>query len=389
MLTYWCARYIYRVPNPRAPSGAAGERALLTIFGVCSLFYRVLLFLTITLYVMGLFFGIGLFLAVWSLGMWFLLPAGKFVHWLATSSQLYDKRSRAVLTTLALLTLTTIALGVVRIPDWRRATGVVESDARTTVFFKADGFVDQVHVLPGQSVRAGDPIATLSSPELGSAILATRASIEEARVRRREAQSSDDAPSVQVVDRQIELYAAQLVELETRRENLILRAPQDGVIVSADPNRLIGALVRRGQPACGLVDTTKLHIAASVTQADASMLFALSAKDYAVELRPISRPRETPIPVDKVTPVDAGSRELVHAALGFTGGGDIATSASDQTGRTAQRGQFLVYLQSSDEHLAQLRPGERVRVRFTLPSRPLLSQFYERVQRLLQTKVNL
>jgi len=54
---------------------------------------------------MGQLFALGLILAVWTAAAWFILPVGKFIHWLASSTQLAEFRARAVLTSIALIAL--------------------------------------------------------------------------------------------------------------------------------------------------------------------------------------------------------------------------------------------------------------------------------------------
>jgi len=83
---------------------------------------------------------------------------------------------------------------------------------------------------------------------------------------------------------------------------------------------------------------------------------------------------------------------LPHAALGFVGGGQIETMQEDQQGRSTKKPVFTVYVEPAEgevEGAALGLPGERVYLRFTLPSRPLLGQVVDRLQKALQGKVNL
>jgi hypothetical protein len=58
---------------------------------------------------------------------------------------------------------------------------------------------------------------------------------------------------------------------------------------------------------------------------------------------------------------------------------------TDQQGRLARAPQFYAYL-TSDEVVGM--PGERVRVRFTLPDKPLLTQWVDRLRRLVQGRID-
>jgi len=141
MLLHLVQRHIFGIEQTRPPTTIPSERAILVAFGIGSLVYRMVVFMSVTLFVMGTMFALGLVLAVWSAAAWFLLPLGKMLHWLATSGQLADRRPRAVLTTIAIALGALVLLGGVPLPDRRHATGVVESLRTSGVYVAADGFV--------------------------------------------------------------------------------------------------------------------------------------------------------------------------------------------------------------------------------------------------------
>ena len=97
LLKYYFKRYAFGMENEVPPTTLPGEYAILLTYGILALAYRVFLFISITLYVMGKMFALGLVLAIWTAAMWFFLPVGKLTHWLASSPQLVEKRSRAIL----------------------------------------------------------------------------------------------------------------------------------------------------------------------------------------------------------------------------------------------------------------------------------------------------
>lgn len=395
MLLYLCQKYIYRVDQARPPSSQPSELRTLFVFGVLSTAYRIFLFFTITLYVMGQMFALGLVLAVWTAAAWFILPVGKFVHWLATSPQLSEFRPRAVATSVALVLAGLVLLGVVPLPDRRRAEGVVESVTSTGVFFKSDGFVRTAHVRVGDRVKAGDPIVTAESPDLIARLAEARAQLieYEANLRRLIA---TDAAGAQVVRQQIAGHEQLIAAIEDRLDALVVRAPHDGVIVQGlqgvDPQSAVGAFARRGTQLCEIVDTDHTRITATVETGKAAPLIELPKEQIRVEIRPVSDPGTLLVSRD-VTVLPAGQREIPHPALGFQGGGQIETSAEDRTGTATKHPLFRVRIvdvtaaDSTEKWLGT--PGQRVTLRFSLPSKPLLHQWTDRVQKLIQGRVDL
>lgn len=389
MLTHLCQKHLFRLKDATPPSTQPGERRILLVYGVLALIYRVFLFFSITLYVMGKMFAIGLVLAIWTGAMWFIMPLGKLAHWLATHPPLAEHRLRAVATTLGLFIAGFVAIGAIPAPDHRRATGVVESAARTGIFVGADGFIETAHVRAGDRVREGDAIVTCRSPELALALESSRAMLLEAEAQEREA-TVDDAAMAQVARERIGAITAQIEFLEDRISRLVVRAPHDGTVVGNDPAQFVGAFAREGDAICEIVDERRVRVAALLPQKEAAWHFELGSDRYDVKIRSYSRP-DAEVEGGNIRVVDAGQVRLPHAALGFAGGGTIETEQSDRQGRMAKKPQFVVYVEpmgSNEGPDAIGAPGERVALRFHLPWKPLMSQWVDRLHKLVQGRVD-
>jgi putative peptide zinc metalloprotease protein len=391
MLHYLAQRYVLRLERARCPSTLPGEKALLTTYGVLAGLYRILLFLTITLFILGEWFIIGLALAVWTTAAWFMLPLGKLAHWLATASITAEHRARTIAITLACTAGIALLVGAVPLPDWRRGTGVVESLTRAGVYFQTDGFVRQAFVRPGDKVEEGQVIAVLDSYELDRLERANRAELADARVQLKQAMSKDDAGMAAVAKGRVAALERQLAEVADRRDHLTVRAPESGVVVGGDPMLLIGAFVRRGEPLCGLVDPARVRVAATLPQGEGAWFYQLKRDEYTVRMLTATEPLRE-VPGLAVTAPQAAQTEVPHAALLFAGGGQIEPDQQDRNGRTAKRPQITLYvepgLREGDGSIIG-KPGERVRLLFTLPSKPIVSQVIDRVQKVLQGRVNL
>lgn len=388
MLKFLFQKNMYRLKQATPPTGVRSEQIILVGYGMCALVWRIFLFFSITLLVMGKFFAIGLILAVWTGAAWFIMPVGKFVHWLAANSMLAEHRTRAVATTFAAIALVLFAIGLVPVPDHRRATGVVESTNHTGVFFGTDGFVIEAHVRPGQFVKKGDPIVTCSNMDLETELRRQVAELE--RFRSLDRQMTQQSPAAAEITRsQIVNQIARIKLLQERVDQLIVRAPHDGAIVGPDPAWLVGAFAKRGQGLCEVVDTSQIRIAATMSTASAAPLIELGKGRFEVELRLVSD-TDTVLHGGDVRLIEVGQERLPHAALGYLGGGDVATEVGDQSGVVAKSKQFIAYIMPKDgEDQWTAAPGQRVWLRFNLPSKPLLSQWIDRLHKLVQGRVKL
>lgn len=393
-LKHLCLKYIYRVKESQSPSSSTSEQWLLGVYGVLALCYRVFLFFTITLHVMGQMFAIGLFLAIWSAAAWFILPTAGFIHWLATGSQIAEHRTRAVLTSLGLIAGGVLLIGAIPWPDHRRGVGVVESTAMTGVYFFTDGFVRQVHARPGQRVEAGQPLVTAESPELESQLAVAKAMLAESEAIERSATAQNQA-AAQVARERVDAFHKQIAYLEEKVQKLVTRAPHAGVVVGDDLEKLVGSYVKAGSSAGEVMDDKSLRVTATMTQSEASWLYELGREQYQVEMRMVSRVDDI-VRGGAVRVIDAAQKELPHASLGFTGGGTFETQSDDKTGRVAKRAIFEVKIEPEYNDEAGRRvvawtgaPGERVNLRFTLPSKPLLWQWTDKLQKLVQGRAQL
>jgi putative peptide zinc metalloprotease protein len=385
MLQFHAKKHLYRIRGVEAPTTDAGEAMILNVYGVLALVYRVFLFVSITLYVMGQMFAVGLILAVWTAAMWFILPTLKFVHWLATGPQLAERRGRAILTSLGLIALGLVVVGLVPMPDRRTSSGVVSSDEKTGVFFGVDGFVAVAHKRPGDLVKAGEPIVTLESHVLAEQRQMAAAELEEARAVELRATAKNVAAG-EVARERVANRIEMVAFVEDRVTRLVVRAPHDGVVVGRDPAERVGAFVHEGEQLCDVVNAGRDHlrVTAGLSQTEALMLYELRPEEYRVEVRRYARPEL----VARATPTripEAGQLMLEHAALGVAGGGGLETDMREQTGRMAKRptfqAEFSLDLAGGADRLPM--PGERVKLRFTLPDKSLLAQWVDRLQKLI------
>jgi len=388
-LKYFFKRYPYGLKDEHLITTSATEKWILIAYGLAAFFYRIFLFITITLFVMGKFFAIGLLLAIWTAVMWFVVPIGKFVHWLAQNPSLHDKRARAIGASLAMGALFIVIFGAIPVPDWRRAWGAVEPAQRSGAFALADGFIIDAHVSPGQFLREGDPIATLENPQLVADL--ARAKAQRAAMKSRLASAIQrESPAVDEIDRALRNAEDRIVDAERRLAQMVIRARHDGVFVGPDPSSAIGAFIRMGQSLGDVVSAHDTRVVATLDQRENTWAIRYARGDLPVraDVRFVSDASRT-TPAGIVSIVETGVLDLASPALGFTGGGDIQLAPGDQSGTRATSRQFEMRLVPEPGEQWAGSPGERVRVRFTLPAKPLLVQWTDRLHKMVQGKIRL
>ncbi|MBN4082693.1 hypothetical protein JYS44_00495 [Phycisphaeraceae bacterium AH-315-B13] len=385
-LQYLIQKYVYRLDDVNSPTTQPGEAWILTVYGIGALIYRVFLFITITLYVMGKLFVIGLILAIWTAAAWFIMPVGKLIKWLSTGPKLADQRGRTIAITLGMLVVGVGLVGLVPMPDVRRGVGVVESLDRTGVYIGEPGFVIDAFVRPGDYLEEGQVIAVLESPQLESHIAMARGVLAEFESIEREATAMSPS-AVPVARERVAAARLSLEFLQERAGRLVVYAPHAGRYVGTDPHDILGQMASAGEVLGEVVDTDNVRIAASMNQHEAAWLFDEEEKPR-VTMRPVSMPGVV-IGGTKLLAIDAGQAYLPHASLGFAGGGTIRTDRQDQTGLHTETAQFIVYIEPEKNDEWSGVPGERVHLRFRLGAKPLAVQWIDRLHKLIQGRVQL
>lgn len=382
-LYYLVRRYVWGVKHVQNPAHTQGEKWWLSFYGVSSMIYRVFICVGILLFVADKLFLVGAVLAVAAVIAWVVIPLGKFIHYLATSSELMRVRPRAVGTTAGFTLLLVAGLGFIPAPDYCRAEGIVEPARFATIYALEDGFVQFVlasdqSVAPETSVlvRATNDELESRRDELDAEY---RRLLVEQRVRREKEQA------------EAQILAEQIVALERQRKrvneelaNLTIRPPLAGTWVVDDPRRLIGSYLRRGDPVGLVADLDRISIRAMAGQDLAARLILEGQEN--VEIRVKGQPNvEVGGKVLKIHP--AGEDKLPSAAMSYAVGGAFETEQDDKSGtRTSER--FFEIQIARDEKTPghKLLPGQRVVVRMRMKDKPYAFQAWTAILQLIQRR---
>src|SRR5690606_35834590 len=148
-----------------------------------------------------------------------------------------------------------------------------------------------------------------------------------------------------------------------------------------------------------IVDTHNVRVVASLDNRHGAWIQQLPRDEYSVRIHSISYREKEPGVAERIIEggtvrmPPAGQTLLPNPALGFAGGGQIETDPRDEQGRVAKRNYYTVYVEPKLPAGASGTwvgpPGERVKVRFRLPAKPLLGQWAERLWWTIQEKVKI
>jgi putative peptide zinc metalloprotease protein len=381
-LRHLIERYAFGYKDSFSPTQSFKEAFWLSVFGILSGIYRVVVFTGIILFVADKFLLAGLLMALLCVFSWGLVPLFKLLNYLTSSPRLAKTRVRAALVCTGFFVLILGCLAVIPFPNRFRAPGVLEAIQYIRVVNDAPGYVASIRVPSGTEVRAGTPLIVLSDRELDLEIEDAVAQRKETLAMQLKAMHSNKA-DLEPLQKRLDTIESKLKDLEVQRAALLVRAREPGTWVAPNIQDLVGSWIQRGSPIGEIVNRGDFRFSAVVSQDEAADLF--TGKIEKVEVR-IHGQGEKNLEVSEYQIIPYRQEKLPSAALGWRGGGEVAVSTKDESGRQAAEPFFQIYAKIPLTTGVVLLHGRSGQLRFTLDPKPLLVQWAHLLRQLLQKR---
>jgi multidrug resistance efflux pump len=142
-----------------------------------------------------------------------------------------------------------IAIALPFVLPWTfRAAGdvVVEAAPRARVHAAVPGILDGVRVAEGDTVGAGEPLATIWSPELLARATELEGRVGRHAVEEARAQAAGDRSAAGEARAELESARAGLARIRSRLDAALVRAPIEGVVVAPRLRERVGESVAEG-----------------------------------------------------------------------------------------------------------------------------------------------
>ena len=124
---------------------------------------------------------------------------------------------------------------------------MVEGELRRSIASGLDGYIASEHVRAGQTVHAGDLLATLDKAELVLQRLRWIATRGQHRLELDKALAAGQRAEVAIDNAQVEEASAEIALLDEQIARTRIVAPFDGVVTSGDLSQSVGTPVQRAQ----------------------------------------------------------------------------------------------------------------------------------------------
>lgn len=247
---------------------------------------------------------------------------------------------------LAVVWLLTVGL-LWPVPYSVSATARLEGSVQRVLSAAQDGYLREVHVRPGDVVKAGQLLAELSDDELQSSRRARQADVAQQENAFAEAFARGDRAQAAQAQAKLAEAKAQLGLVEQQLSRVRLTAPFDGVVIQGDLRQQLGGPVKRGEALLTLAPGLDWRVILEVGESDVAQL----ERGQTATLRLAAMPGQPiALMLARVTPVARTTADGVRYEV-------EAWPAGKGAG------------------LAGLRPGLEGVAKVDLPSRPLLTRW--------------
>ncbi|MBW2241695.1 MAG: peptidase M50 [Deltaproteobacteria bacterium] len=363
-LRYLAETRLLGLPERRPVGMAPGERPWLATYAVLAFVYRIILTVTIALFIAGKFFSVGVALAIWSLLLQVVVPAARGVIMLRHDPRIGERPLQAAGRAVAAIAGVLLVLFVLPFPMWTVSDGVVWLPEQAQVKAGATGVVVEILAAPGSAVQPGTPLLEIHDDLMAAEVRVLEAREREARARV-ESRLLRDRVGAEVAREELALVRAELARARERHGEGIVRAEVAGRFVLPRVEDLPDRFFEKGA-VIGYLDVDGPSTIRVVVQQEDAAWVRGSTEAVSVRLPGIghsiaaSLEREVPQATDR----------LPSLALGAAGGGGLAVDSRDQQGLTALEALFQFDVQLADGAQAP-GLGSRARVRFDHGSEPV------------------
>jgi putative peptide zinc metalloprotease protein len=370
---------VFGAPARQPPALQPGERAWLALYAPVAAVYRLIVMVSIALFVATQFFVIGIALGLLAIVQGVLWPVLKGLRHVVAGDSLRARRGPAVVTAAALAAGVGTLLFALPAPFRTITHGVVWLPEDAHVRAQTNGFVRAVLKQPGAALRNADVVLETFDRALDAQLDAQQARVDELDVRLASERFTERARAA-VTQQALEAERAALDRLLDEAARHRLQARIDGRLSLQRAGDLQGRFLRNGD-VVGYVDPGGRRVVRVVVPQEDIDSVRLNVR--AVSVRIASAPEEV-LAAALVREVPAGMDQLPSRALALEAGGPFAMDPRDpQGGKTLNR-VFQFDVDTAQEITAPV--GTRAFVRFDLQPLPLGLQAWRQVRQLFLSR---
>jgi len=291
---------------------------------------------------------------------------------LSACQQEHDKKGAVHTTDLPTVHVQVVTVQLQEALQQTEVVGTVQAVDRAVIAAKVSGTIEEIPVILGSEVKAGDLLVKISAGEISAKVIQAQAQLEQARrnLEREEKLLKKNAATAESVKSLKDVYrVADAVHKETKTVlgYSTITAPFDGLITNKKAN--VGDLATPGTPLLQLEDNRRLQVVTSVPETlvlqiklgDSLSVFIPAAKldikgtvaEVAPAADPLSRTASVKINIDEAPQLRSGQ----FARVALPGRNKNTLFVPDSAVHTFGQMDRLFVVSRNKAHLRLVRTG--------------------------------
>ena len=364
---YLIQKYILKMPTALNPVTAKGEEKWFLFYGFAAPVYRLVILLSIAIYLVDSFLMIGIALAVWAIMMQVIVPIVKGIYFLVFSEQVAPHRLRGM-GLMALFIFGFIFIMSIPVSVITYTEGVVWTTGKSQVSAGTSGFVKNVFHPSNTDVKENQPLLQLEDDGLKAEYEVLKYRLKELRAEGM-AQERNSRVKAAMIKDDVDAVKAEYSELSSKVKKLTILSETNGTFISSSFQGLSGQYVHQGDVLGHIITPENMIIKAVIPQ---SRIGLLETYETSVEFVLVNMPNDV-YKSQIIRKIPQASTILVSPVLGSLGGGKFAVDRSDKSGTKLLTPVFHLDL-SLPKDLNISYVGSRVYVRFNHGNLPIGEQ---------------
>ncbi len=368
---YWSSlgkRYFLKVSELLKTDHTPGEAKWLFLYTPLSWSYRWIILIVIAQWMASISLLLAALVTAYFLNALLVKPVWKFSRYLWQSSELSSQRTRSVASVSTIILILVLFISVIPSPFSTVTQAVVWAPDESKIRSSAEGFIKNILVAQGDTVKPGQPLIELKNELLVTRKLQLEAKLVAIDARLKAAQQKDRTLASQLTH-EYQTVSKELTLINRQSEDLFIRSSVAGTVVIPQLSDLQGRFLRQGDTLGYILGESNLRLRAVIAQKSFNTL-----NQYPGEvLAQLNTSGKNIKPVNIVQIRPSATYQLPSPALSYQNGGTFLTDPADEKSQTTLSPVFVVDLEAPGlkaEHL-----GSRIWLRFDHGSKPLLQQW--------------
>lgn len=246
----------------------SNELPLVRIYGICAFCWKVLISFSLLIAASVLFYGLGIIMAVGAGLLWLGAPVVRFFKSSFGGPNPNFSLGRVVFSSFCIVALVASVFTWLGSPAKKSAPAIVQFSQEEVLRAGGDGFIAEIFVTNGQSVKAGERLLSIRNDELSTEVSNLRRSVEESEIQARIHTKARELADAQTVLQNRESLLSQLHEKEEQLENLQLVAPFDGIVSRRNLSNIQGEYYQHGTELLRIASSKSQKVVVSIDQGD-------------------------------------------------------------------------------------------------------------------------